>query len=121
MLLAPETWGDIVPINVDGNAVWSFSKHAFLGATIGVVRTVKSQGLGKGLCKDTLAYDRCILQAYAFLGQSLAKASSFRRCRAEGSSSCRAWAPSCDGTWHRANNGSVRYDAYMVSSNVSVC
>lgn len=56
VLLAPETWGDIVPIMMDGTAVWSFSKHAFLGATMGIQRTVKSQGIGKGLCKHASVF-----------------------------------------------------------------
>ena len=51
MLLAPETWGDIVPINLDGNTTWYFSKHAFLACTHQVVRSHKAQGLGKALCK----------------------------------------------------------------------
>lgn len=60
VLLAPETWGDIVPIMIDGAAVWSFSKHAFLGCTMGVARTVKSQGIGKGLCRklSSLGWNR---------------------------------------------------------------
>lgn len=50
VLLAPETWGDIVPIVLDGQTVWRTGKHAFLAATSGVVREYKSQGAGKGMC-----------------------------------------------------------------------
>jgi len=49
VLLAPETWGDIVPIMVDGQTPWRFGKHSFLASTGGVVRQYKSQGLGKGI------------------------------------------------------------------------
>ncbi|KAI0093099.1 tryptophan RNA-binding attenuator protein-like domain-containing protein, partial [Irpex rosettiformis] len=49
VLLAPETWGDIVPIVLDGNTIWRTGKTAFLAATGGIVREYKSQGLGKGL------------------------------------------------------------------------
>lgn len=51
VLLAPETWGDIVPINLDGTTPWFFGKHAFLGATRDIVRTNKTQSFGKALCK----------------------------------------------------------------------
>lgn len=51
VLLAPEIWGDIVPIPLDGNTAWSISKDAFLAATHEVKLTTKSQGLAKGLCK----------------------------------------------------------------------
>ena len=50
VLLAPETWGDITPIVMDGTTIWSLSKHAFLASTMGIVRSVKSQGFAKGLC-----------------------------------------------------------------------
>ncbi|KAI0696698.1 DUF124-domain-containing protein [Cytidiella melzeri] len=49
VLVAPETWGDIVPIVLDGQTTWRTGKHAFLAATIGVTREYKSQGVGKGL------------------------------------------------------------------------
>lgn len=51
VLLAPDIWGDIVPIHLDGRADWSVGKDAFLACTTGVTRTTKSQGLGKALCK----------------------------------------------------------------------
>jgi uncharacterized protein (AIM24 family) len=50
VLLAPETWGDIVPIVLDGHTTWRTGKHAFLAATGGIVREYKSQGVGKGMC-----------------------------------------------------------------------
>ncbi|RPD53046.1 DUF124-domain-containing protein [Lentinus tigrinus ALCF2SS1-6] len=49
VLLAPETWGDIVPIHLDGQTNWSVGKDAFLACTMGVTRSTKSQGLGKAL------------------------------------------------------------------------
>ncbi|KAI0341874.1 DUF124-domain-containing protein [Trametopsis cervina] len=49
VLLAPETWGDIAALVVDGTTTWRTGKHSFLAATAGVVRAHKSQGLGKGL------------------------------------------------------------------------
>ncbi|RPD69655.1 DUF124-domain-containing protein [Lentinus tigrinus ALCF2SS1-7] len=49
VLLAPETWGDIVPIQLDGHTNWSVGKDAFLACTMGVARSTKSQGLGKAL------------------------------------------------------------------------
>ena len=51
VMLAPETWGDIVPIHLDGQTNWSVGRDAFLACTNGIVRTTKSQGLGKALCK----------------------------------------------------------------------
>lgn len=51
VLLAPETWGDIVPIVVDGSVPWNFSKHAFLASTVGIQRGAKSQSIGKAFCK----------------------------------------------------------------------
>ncbi|KAI0744268.1 DUF124-domain-containing protein [Daedaleopsis nitida] len=49
VMLAPETWGDIVPIHLDGQTRWSVGKDAFLACTTGVTREVKSQGFGKAL------------------------------------------------------------------------
>ena len=52
VLLAPETWGDIVPIRLDGSQDWRVGRDAFLSCTMGVTRTTKSQGLGKALCES---------------------------------------------------------------------
>ncbi|KIY68673.1 DUF124-domain-containing protein [Cylindrobasidium torrendii FP15055 ss-10] len=49
VMLAPDVWGDVVPINLDGSAEWSIGKDAFLACTMGVTRSTKSQGLGKAL------------------------------------------------------------------------
>ncbi|KAH9942526.1 DUF124-domain-containing protein [Epithele typhae] len=49
VMLAPETWGDIVPIHLDGQTPWMIGKDAFLACTSGVARTTKSQGFGKAL------------------------------------------------------------------------
>lgn len=51
VLLAPETWGDIVPIRLDGSQDWRVGRDAFLSCTMGVTRTTKSQGFGKALCE----------------------------------------------------------------------
>ena len=51
VMLAPETWGDIVPIQLDGQTNWSVGRDAFLACTGGVSRATKSQGLGKALCE----------------------------------------------------------------------
>ncbi|KAH9859117.1 DUF124-domain-containing protein [Lenzites betulinus] len=49
VLLAPEIWGDIVPIHLDGQTQWSVGKDAFLACTPGISRVAKSQGFGKAL------------------------------------------------------------------------
>jgi uncharacterized protein (TIGR00266 family) len=49
VVLAPEIWGDIVPISVQPNVTWSVGKDAYLASTVNVVRSTKSQGLMKGL------------------------------------------------------------------------
>ncbi|KAI0630089.1 tryptophan RNA-binding attenuator protein-like domain-containing protein [Trametes polyzona] len=49
VLLAPETWGDIVPIQLDGQTEWKVGKDAFLACTMGITRAAKSQGFGKAL------------------------------------------------------------------------
>ena len=57
VLLAPDIWGDVVPIQMDGSTPWSIGKHAFLAATSGVTKVSKSQGFGKALCKhDVLVF-----------------------------------------------------------------
>ena len=50
VLLAPETWGDIVPIQLDGRTEWSVGRDAFLACTTSVVRGIKNQNFGKALC-----------------------------------------------------------------------
>ncbi|GBE81166.1 hypothetical protein SCP_0308920 [Sparassis crispa] len=47
VLLAPETWGDIAAIRLDGSVPWFFGKHAYLASTREIVMNTKSQGLGK--------------------------------------------------------------------------
>ena len=54
VLLAPETWGDIVPINMDGSTTWFFGKNAFLGATRDIIRANKTQSFGKAICKSVI-------------------------------------------------------------------
>ncbi|KAL7281416.1 hypothetical protein ACG7TL_004729 [Trametes sanguinea] len=49
VMIAPEIWGDIVPIHLDGQTQWRVGRDAFLACTMGVSRQTKSQGLGKAL------------------------------------------------------------------------
>jgi len=49
LILAPEIWGDIVPITVEPNVQWSVGKDAYLASTANVVRSTKTQGFMKGL------------------------------------------------------------------------
>ncbi|PVG03120.1 DUF124-domain-containing protein, partial [Serendipita vermifera] len=49
VILAPEVWGDIIPIHVQPNDNWSMGKDAYLACTPGIVRSTKSQGIMKGL------------------------------------------------------------------------
>jgi uncharacterized protein (AIM24 family) len=49
VLLAPEIWGDIVPIILDGRTNWKMGRDAFLACTMGVTRLIKGQGFGKAL------------------------------------------------------------------------
>ena len=49
VLLVPPALGDIVPIRLDGNQVWSVGKDAFLASTEGVIKDFKSQGFGKAM------------------------------------------------------------------------
>ncbi|KAI9061759.1 DUF124-domain-containing protein [Trametes sanguinea] len=49
VLIAPDIWGDIAPIYLDGQTQWRVGKDAFLACTTGVSRQTKAQGLGKAL------------------------------------------------------------------------
>ncbi|KAH9859118.1 tryptophan RNA-binding attenuator protein-like domain-containing protein [Lenzites betulinus] len=49
VMVAPETWGDIVPIHLDGRTEWRVGKDAYLACTPGITRTAKSQGIGATL------------------------------------------------------------------------
>ncbi|CAG7846927.1 Altered inheritance of mitochondria protein 24, mitochondrial {ECO:0000256/RuleBase:RU363045} [Serendipita indica DSM 11827] len=49
VILAPEVWGDIVPIQIQPNTSWSVGKDAYLACTANVTRSTKSQGFMKGL------------------------------------------------------------------------
>lgn len=51
VLIAPDIWGDIMPIAIDGQTPWKIGKDAFLASTQDVIRKNKSQGIGKGLCE----------------------------------------------------------------------
>lgn len=74
VMVAPETWGDIVPIHLDGRTQWSVGRDAYLACTMGVSRTTKSQGVGKALC--TFYLSRVGIQMLTLLVQSPAKACS---------------------------------------------
>ena len=50
VVVAPETWGDIAQIQLDGSSPWFFGKHAFLACTPGIQMSTKSQSLGKAIC-----------------------------------------------------------------------
>ncbi|PCH43433.1 DUF124-domain-containing protein [Wolfiporia cocos MD-104 SS10] len=47
VVMAPETWGDIAQILLDGRCSWHFGKHAFLACTPGVQMNTKAQSFGK--------------------------------------------------------------------------
>ncbi|KZT72221.1 DUF124-domain-containing protein [Daedalea quercina L-15889] len=49
VVVAPETWGDVAQIQLDGSSSWHFRKHAFLACTPGIQMTTEAQGLGKAL------------------------------------------------------------------------
>lgn len=49
VLLAPEIWGDIIPILLDGNTVWNVGRDVYLASLGEVARTIKSQGVSKTL------------------------------------------------------------------------
>ncbi|KAI0732085.1 tryptophan RNA-binding attenuator protein-like domain-containing protein [Fomitopsis betulina] len=49
VVVAPQTWGDVAQIEMDGSAPWCYGKHAFLACTPGIHMTTKSQGFGKAL------------------------------------------------------------------------
>ncbi|KAI0785687.1 DUF124-domain-containing protein [Abortiporus biennis] len=49
ILIAPEIWGDIVPIKLDGSTAWSVGRHSFLAATPEIVKSTKAQSFGKAL------------------------------------------------------------------------
>ncbi len=75
VMVAPETWGDIVPIHLDGRTQWSVGKDAYLACTMGVTRTTKSQGVGKALCMP-LFISRIGVRLLTLLVQSLGKVCS---------------------------------------------
>ncbi|KZT70867.1 TRAP-like protein, partial [Daedalea quercina L-15889] len=49
VVVAPETWGDVAQIQLDGSSPWHFGKHAFLACTPGIQMTTKSQSVGMAL------------------------------------------------------------------------
>ncbi|KIO20277.1 hypothetical protein M407DRAFT_30069 [Tulasnella calospora MUT 4182] len=46
VLLAPDFWGDVIPINIDGQTIWRIDQNAFLACTSEVMRRNESQGRG---------------------------------------------------------------------------
>jgi hypothetical protein len=100
VVLAPEIWGDIVPISVritcqchsskltstvilpsqvQPNVVWSVGKDAYLASTTNVTRSTKSQGFMKGLSK-VFSLTPC---PHLIPPQCLERGSLWRRCRAK--------------------------------------
>ncbi|EIW63638.1 DUF124-domain-containing protein [Trametes versicolor FP-101664 SS1] len=65
VMIAPSTWGDIVPIYLDGHTQWSVGKDAYLACTIGVTHKNKSQGVGKALLSGEF------LSAYNVIGAGI--------------------------------------------------
>lgn len=49
VLLAPEIWGDIVPIQLRGDGAWFVGKHSFLASTAEVQMATQSQGISNAL------------------------------------------------------------------------
>jgi len=49
VILAPPCLGDIVPIRLDGNQLWTMGKDAFLANTQGVIKDYKAQSLGNAM------------------------------------------------------------------------
>ncbi|EMD37564.1 hypothetical protein CERSUDRAFT_94566 [Gelatoporia subvermispora B] len=50
VLLAPQVWGDIIPIPLDGRTRWHFGKHAWLASTRDITLDTKAQNsVGKAL------------------------------------------------------------------------
>ncbi|KAG8908947.1 hypothetical protein FRB99_000050 [Tulasnella sp. 403] len=49
VMLAPDIWGDITLIELDGSTTWTISKKTFLASSAHVQRKTRSQGLSKGL------------------------------------------------------------------------
>ena len=47
--LAPTLFGDIVTLQVQQGTTWNVGKDAYLACTSEVIKTTKSQGLGKAL------------------------------------------------------------------------
>lgn len=81
VLLAPDIWGDVVPIQLDGSIAWSIGKHAFLAATAGVTLSTKSQGFGKALCKHTdIMLSTNLLLLHSFWRGAVRETSHRSRC-----------------------------------------
>ncbi|GAB1213738.1 hypothetical protein ATERTT37_002888 [Aspergillus terreus] len=49
LLLAPSTLGDVIVLRLTGSDTWSVGRDAFLAATSGIEKKLKSQGLSKGV------------------------------------------------------------------------
>lgn len=57
VLLAPEAWGDIVPIHIQPNdQPWSMGRDAFLACTSGIRIATQRQAVSKGVCAYTSRY-----------------------------------------------------------------
>lgn len=69
--LAPVMLGDVQTLRIDGSANWRVGKHGYLAATEGVIKEIKSQGVGKGLLSGGTIY------VYHVSGNGLMWVSSF--------------------------------------------
>lgn len=47
--LAPNLFGDIITLHVDGRQQWTIGKDAFLACTSEVTKDTKAQGIGKAM------------------------------------------------------------------------
>ena len=104
ILLAPEVWGDIVPIQLDGQTQWHFAKHAWLASTRDITLNTKAQSIGKALCAF---FPLSNLLTLMWALQSPDAACSLQLPPALASSSCKRWARSSCARSRLASSGSV--------------
>ncbi|KAG8908946.1 hypothetical protein FRB99_000049 [Tulasnella sp. 403] len=71
VMLAPDIWGDVAPIRLDGRTTWFMSKEAFLASSQGIELKSKSQGIMKGILSDEGIFVYQLLGAGILFLQSL--------------------------------------------------
>ncbi|KAF9021391.1 TRAP-like protein [Hymenopellis radicata] len=70
VMLAPDIWGDIVPIRLTVcSTPWSVGRDAFLACSMGVVRSTKSQGSEKRFVRHSFSGEG--LFVYQITGQGI--------------------------------------------------